>query len=89
MVERRIFQDSTYLRGYSRGQSNKWTEWTAYHDIHSVNSLSKIFEHCQSVANRSMLTQEFRIVNNYPSVTSQLQFSMLYPASNTILDKDE
>lgn len=89
MVERRIFQDYKYLRGYSRDQSNKWTDWGPYHDVHSVNSLGKIFEHCQAVANRSMLTQEFRIVNNYPSVTSQLQFSMLYPSTNTILEKDD
>lgn len=76
-IERRIFQDSKYLRGFSRNQQNKWTDWRPYHDVNSIIVLNTVMSRCEKLKNLNGLKQEFRFINNYPAVCNQLQFNLL------------
>lgn len=76
-IERRIFQNSKYLHGFSKNQQNKWTEWRPYHDVDKISVLNTAVIRCDKLRNLNGLIQEFRFINNYPAVSTQLQFNLL------------
>lgn len=76
-IERRIFQDSTFLRGWSRSQQNKWSDWCPYHTVESIINLNRCAERCKKLEDLGSIKQEFRFINNYPAVDNQLRFNLL------------
>jgi hypothetical protein len=77
-IYRRIFQDSRYLTGYSRKQTNTWTDWKPFHDIQSIYSLNKSINRLSILEKNSTFKCEFKIVNNCPTLLTQHQFNLLY-----------
>lgn len=86
-IERRVFQNSTFLRGFSRSQSNTWSDWTPYHDTDSIAILEKVSKRIDNLTNSGDKIQEFRFINNYPMISNQLQFNLIIDKESTIIDE--